>query len=166
MEFEIDQITTFIGFIACGAAMQESAVYKMDRGITDQAQKDLELSLEFFGLVTTVPRETLIGGAAAFHHVAHVQYASSLALLGRVALLERDYELARGYLRTADLGLQRVNELRLPALMWQLKAEAWGIKGMKHRLKLLRRIFGLVDPEHRSWLLRVAVVVDSLHRKI
>ena len=167
MEFEIDQITAFVGFIGCGIAMQESAVYKMDRGMTAQARKDLDLSLEFFRLVTTTPRETTLGAAAALRHAAHVYYASSMALLGRVALLEGDYAFARSYLRTADLGLQHVGaELRLPILMWQLKAEAWSVKGVKRRFRLVRLIFGLVDPKRRTWLLRVAVVVDSLNRKV
>jgi len=167
VEFEIDQVTEFVGLIACGMAMQESAVHKMNRGMTAEARRELLLALDFYGVVTRAPRKTVLGAAAAFYHAAHVYYAGCLALLGRVALLEKDYELARGYLRTADLGLQRTgNEVRLPVLMWQLKAQAWSVKGIKNRIKLLRRIFGLVDPERQKLLLRVAIVVDSLNHEV
>ncbi len=167
MEFENDQVAAFAVVIVYGTAMQSSAVHKMDRGMTAQAREDLELSLDYFMAVTTTPRETTLGAAGALRHAAHVYYAGSLALLGRVALLEGNYELARAHLRTAELGLQREGaKLQLPLLMWQLKAEAWGLKGIKRRRKLLRRIFGLVDPERQSWLLRAAIVVDSLSHKI
>jgi uncharacterized protein HemY len=166
VEFEIDQVTEFVGLIECGKAMQASAVSKMDHGMTAEARNDLDKSLGFFGAVTRTPRETVLGAAAAYHRVAHLHYAGVMAMLGRLALGEKDYESARGYLSTANIGLRLAGaEVELPALMLWLKAEAWNRRGIKSRMRLLRRIFGLVDPEGRQWFLRTAIVINSLTRK-
>jgi uncharacterized protein HemY len=167
VEFEINQVTEFVGLIECGKALQADAVYKMSHGMTAEARKDLDKSLGFFGIVTRTPRETVLGAAAAYHHrVAHLHYAGAMAMLGELALKEKDYESARGYLSTANIGLRLAGaEVELPALMLWLKAEAWNRRGIKSRMRLLRRIFGLVDPEGRQWFLRTAIVINSLTRK-